>query len=89
MKLLDMLFPRYAYNVDFKYKPEKKPATALFKSLFSGPPKPTVTPPAVMPTPDDAQVIAAKKKKQMAAQQSSGRASTILTDYGNSDKLGG
>lgn len=61
-------------------------------TLFSKPsvPKPVVTPPTVMPTPDDAAVTAAKKKKQAAAMQTSGRASTILSDYGNtSDKLGG
>ncbi len=62
-------------------------------SLFSKPksaPVPVVPPPPVMPTPDDAAVQAAKKKKQAAALQSSGRASTILTDYGNTnDKLGG
>lgn len=62
-------------------------------SLFSKPKaeKPVILPPAVMPTPDDAAVKAAKRRQQAAAMQSSGRASTILTDYGNtqSDKLGG
>ena len=50
--------------------------------------KPVVTPPAVMPTPDDAAVAAAKKRKLAAAMQTSGRQSTILTDYGQADKLG-
>ena len=59
--------------------------------LFGGgAPKPTIAPPAVMPTPDDEAVRAAKKRKQAAAMATSGRQSTILTDYGNagSDKLG-
>lgn len=59
-------------------------------SLFSKPkaPAPTVTPPTVMPTPDDAAVQAAKKKKIATAQQTSGRQATILSSYGTSDKLG-
>lgn len=59
-------------------------------SLFKGPPKPVVTPPAVMPTPDDEAVKAAKKRKTAASMQRSGRQSTILTDYSDSgsDKLG-
>lgn len=57
-------------------------------SLFSKPQKPTITPPAVMPTPDDAEVRAAKKRKLASVMQQSGRQSTILTDYGTSDKLG-
>lgn len=60
--------------------------TSLFAPKTS---KPVVTPPTVMPTPDDTAVREAKKRKQAAAMQSSGRQSTILTDYGNSDKLGG
>jgi hypothetical protein len=51
-------------------------------------PKPVVTPPTVMPTPDDTQVKAAKKRQRAASLQSSGRQSTILTDYGSADKLG-
>lgn len=59
--------------------------------LFGGGTKPSVTPPAVMPTADDEAVRAAKKRKQAAAMATSGRQSTILSDYGNtgSDKLGG
>ncbi len=57
-------------------------------SLFSKPAKPVMTPPAVMPTPDDEQVRAAKKRQLQASQQKSGRQSTILTDYGNGEKLG-
>lgn len=44
-----------------------------------------------MPTQDSAGVSMAKKKALMAAATRTGRASTILTDYGNSgsDRLGG
>ena len=61
-------------------------------SLFSPkvPSPPPITPPAVMPTPDDAAVQAAKLRQQQAMQAQSGRQSTILTDNGGkSDKLGG
>jgi hypothetical protein len=81
------LFPKYAFAG--AYEPKKKfDGIILAKSLFGGAPKPVVTPPAVMPTPDDEAVKAAKKRKQAAAMQSTGRQSTILTDYGNAEKLG-
>lgn len=52
----------------------------------SAPAQPPVT---VMPTPDDTLVQAAKKKKAMEISQRSGRDSTVLTDTGTTDKLGG
>ncbi len=57
-------------------------------SLVSSPKPAPVKPPAPMPTMDDSQVLAAKKKQQQANAMRTGRASTILTDYGTSDKLG-
>lgn len=57
--------------------------------LASKAPAPTVQPPAVMPTPDDAAVLAAKKRQAAAIMQRSGRASTMLSDYSDgSNKLG-
>lgn len=50
---------------------------------------PTVEPPSVMPTPDDKAVQAAKKKSIAAQLQRQGRASTILSQTGNADALGG
>lgn len=59
-------------------------------SLFSSPKAPVVTPPAPMPTPDDAATQVAKKKAMSAAQSRAGsRSSTILSDYGQKDKFGG
>jgi hypothetical protein len=55
--------------------------------IFSKPKPPAIKPPAPMPVQDDAAIQEAKKKKQAAAQKSSGRQSTILTDF-SSDKLG-
>lgn len=59
--------------------------------LFSTPKAPPITPPAPMPDTQDAATQAARKKATMAAQTRTGRASTILTDYGTpgSDKFGG
>lgn len=54
--------------------------------LFGGSPTPPpITPPAVMPTPNDKGVQDAKKRAVQQAQQRGGRASTILT---TDDKLG-
>lgn len=55
------------------------------------PPKPApITPPAPMPTMDDAKVQEAKKKQMLANSQRSGRVSTILSDgVGTTDKVGG
>ena len=61
-------------------------------SIFSAPkPPPPPPPPAPMPTTDDAAVAAAKKKQIQMASAKSGRASTILTDFGaaKTDKFGG
>ena len=60
-------------------------------NLVNTPKAPPIPPPAVMPTPDDANVMVAKKKAMQAAAQRTGRASTILTDYGTpkSEKFGG
>jgi hypothetical protein len=58
-------------------------------SLFSTPKPPPLTPPAVMPTADDADVLAAKRRALAAQTQRSGRASTILSDNGTTDRLGG
>ena len=50
-------------------------------------PAPTVTPPTVMPTPDDEAARAAKKKLATSLQARKGRQSTILD--AQSDLLGG
>lgn len=50
---------------------------------------PKVEAPTVMPTPDDQAVTAAKKKSIAAQLQRQGRASTILSQTGNADALGG
>jgi hypothetical protein len=55
--------------------------------LMSTPKPAPITPPAVMPTPDDAAVQAAKKAQLAAMAQRTGRQSTMLSDY-SSDKLG-
>lgn len=57
-------------------------------SLFSKPKVPAVPPPAPMPTVGDEAVQRARKNAVAAAQQRGGRASTILTDTANGDKLG-
>lgn len=66
------------------------------KSIISGPPKPKPVPapppPAPIPEPDskvDENVAEAEKKQRLAAVSRTGRASTILSDYGgNTNKLG-
>ena len=50
---------------------------------------PAVTPPTPMPTPDDAAIKAAKRRSIADQQRRQGRASTILTDTGTTDALGG
>ena len=64
---------------------DKTPAAAAAAT----PVAPTVEPPPVMPTPDDQTVQAAKKKSIAAQLQRQGRASTILSQTGNADALGG
>lgn len=75
------------------------PVTEIVQSLFGSekptptpaptPVAPTVEPPTPMPTPDDKTVAAAKKKSIAAQLQRQGRASTILSQTGNADALGG
>lgn len=48
---------------------------------------PAVTPPPLMPTPDDAAMIAARKRSLAEQISRRGRASTILTND-NAEKLG-
>jgi hypothetical protein len=43
------------------------------------PSAPAITPPAVMPTPDDKSIMDAKRRQAAAMQQRSGRQSTILS----------
>lgn len=50
---------------------------------------PTVAAPTTMPTPDDKAVQDAKKKSIIEQLANRGRASTILTDQNNDQKLGG
>lgn len=56
-------------------------------SILDSQPKPQITAPAVMPTPDDEAVKAAKRRKLAADVARSGRQSTIM-DQALSDKLG-
>lgn len=51
--------------------------------------QPAPTPMPAMPDADDESVRAAKRKKAAEVQNRSGRASTLLSDAGTSDKLGG
>lgn len=53
----------------------------------SAPPAPVA--PAVMPVQDDEAAKKARKKSIAGTMQQSGRLSTILTDTGTTDKLGG
>lgn len=53
------------------------------------PAQPAPTPMPALPESDDEAVRAAKRKKAAEIQNRSGRASTILSDSGTSDKLGG
>lgn len=48
---------------------------------------PAVTPPPIMPTPDDAAMVAARKRSLAEQISRRGRASTILTND-NAEKLG-
>lgn len=52
------------------------------------PAAPTVSAPATMPTPGDANTAAARRKSLSEQQARRGRASTILTDTGATDTLG-
>jgi len=63
----------------------------LFKSLQPATPaaQPAPTPMPAMPDSDDETVRAAKRKQAAQIQARSGRASTMLSDMGTSDKLGG
>lgn len=58
-------------------------------NMFGGSKMPPVVPTPLMPTPDDSAVKEAKRKSLAALSQQTGRASTILTDTGSNDKLGG
>lgn len=60
-------------------------------NTYKLPTAPTVTPPAVMPTVDQAAVIASQRLSLAQQMQRRGRNSTILTDSGSggSDRLGG
>lgn len=51
--------------------------------------QPAPTPMPALPDTDDEAVRAAKRKKAAEIQSRSGRASTLLSDAGTSDKLGG
>lgn len=53
------------------------------------PAQPAPTPMPEAPNSDDVQVREAKRKKAAQIQSRSGRLSTILSDTGGSDKLGG
>ena len=66
-------------------------ASTVLKSIFAPdtPKAPSVTAPTAMPTPGDAADKAAKRLSLTQQMQRQGRASTILTDTGTSDKLGG
>jgi len=55
----------------------------------TAPAAPTVTPAPTMPTPGDANTDAAKRKSLADQLARRGRASTILTDNGVTDTLGG
>jgi hypothetical protein len=58
--------------------------------LFKKPEKPKDPPkPAPMPVVDDEARRLEERRKLAARMSASGRASTILTDSGSSDKLGG
>lgn len=65
----------------------------VFGSILGTKAEPPAQPaPAAMPAlpdSDDEAVRAAKRKKAAAMQSRSGRVSTILSDSGTSDKLGG
>lgn len=62
---------------------------SLFGSPSPPPPPPPPPPPAPMPVEDDPAIQAARRKKQAAVQARSGRESTILSEAGMTDKLGG
>lgn len=49
---------------------------------------PTITPPKVMPVPDDTAVKDAQKRSLIRQRRRSGRQSTILTDTSGSETLG-
>lgn len=51
--------------------------------------QPAPAPMPALPDTDDEAVRAAKRKKAAQIQSRSGRASTLLSDAGTSDKLGG
>lgn len=58
-------------------------------TLFKTPKAPTLAAPTPMPTPDTPEVDNARRRQVAAAQQRTGRMSTILSDMGGSEKLGG
>ena len=68
-------------------------ASSLIGGLMGGGAKPdpqsAPTPMPALPDTDDAAVREAKRKKAAQVQARSGRASTLLSDMGTSDKLGG
>ena len=53
------------------------------------PKAPSIPAPVVMPTANDADVLAARKQAMAQQAALSGRASTILSQQNQSDKLGG
>lgn len=68
----------------------------ILGSLISGmgktpdtPAQPAPAPMAPLPDSDDPAVRDAKRKKAAEIQSRSGRASTLLSDMGTADKLGG
>lgn len=52
-------------------------------------PTPTVTPPTVMPTPDDKASMEAKRRQAAALTARKGRQSTVLDTTQSTDLLGG
>lgn len=56
--------------------------------LFSTPSAPQVVKPPVMPTANDQQIQDARRRAAASAMALSGRQSTVLSQAGQSDKLG-
>lgn len=71
------------------------PGVKLFNGVLSmlkgpdAPAQPAPAPMAPLPDSNDPAVRDAKRKKAAEIQNRSGRASTLLSDMGTSDKLGG
>ena len=59
-----------------------------FGGAPSMPPIPEEEPPAPMPDPED-EVLKKRKRQKAASQRVSGRASTILSESGGGESLGG